>query len=115
MQMPHKKKINKITPVLLYKPTQNYLEEFQDDYYDKPRKCPQCRFSNRKKLTIEEKVFCIVIVNGKFKRITVFALRFQCKDCSKTYYAKAPFYDKLMYGKPIVRLSIVFSSQKPIP
>jgi hypothetical protein len=113
MQRPHKKKINKITPVLLCKPTQQYLEQFQDDYYDKPRKCPNCKSSNRKKLTVEEKLFCIVIVKGKFKRITIFALRFQCKDCGKTYYAKAPFYDQIMYCKPIVDLILYLAAKNP--
>lgn len=113
MQMPHKKKINKITPVLLYKPTQQYLKEFQGDFYDKPRNCPRCRSNKRKKLTAEEKLFCIIIVNGKFKRITVFVQRFQCKDCGKTYIAKAPFYDKIMYGKPIVDLILYLAAKNP--
>jgi hypothetical protein len=113
MQRPHKKKINKLTPQLLYKPTQEHLKSFQDDFYDQPRACPNCKSNNRKKVTVEEKILCIIIVNSKFKRITVFVLRFQCKDCGKTYYAKAPFYDKLMYGKPIVDLILYLAAKNP--
>lgn len=113
MQRPRKKKINKLTPKLLYKPVQGYLKEFQDDFYGKPRACPNCKSNKRKKAIVEEKLFCIIIVNSKFKRITVFVQRFQCKDCGKTYYAKAPFYDNLMYAKPIVDLILYLAAKNP--
>lgn len=113
MQRPYKKKINKITPRLLYQPVQEQLKDFQDNFYGKPRACPNCKSSNRKKLAVEEKLFCIIVARGKFRRITVFILRFQCKDCGKTYYAKAPFYDKLMYGKPIVDLILYLAAKNP--
>ena len=113
MQRPHKKKINKLTPELLYKPVQGHLKSFQDDFYGNPRKCPKCKSSNRKKVTVEEKLFCKIIVNNKFKDITVFVLRFQCKDCDRTYIAKAPFYDGIMYCKPVVDLILYLAAKNP--
>lgn len=113
MQKPHKKKINRLTPALLYKPVQQYLEEFQGDFYDKPRTCPYCKSNNRKKHSIEKKLFCKIITRNGFRDIYVYVLRFQCNDCGKTYYAKSPFYDKLMYCKPIVDLILYLAAKNP--
>ena len=113
MQRPHKKKINKLTPALLYKPVQQYVEEFQGDFYDKPRACPHCNSNNRKRHGIEKKLFCKIITRNGFRDIYVYVLRFQCKDCGKTYYAKSPFYDKIMYCKPIVDLILYLAAKNP--
>jgi len=113
MQRPLKKKINKLTPKLLYRPVQQYLQEFEEDFYDKPRKCPGCSSNNRKKHSVEEKLFCKIIVNNKFKDIYVYAKRFQCKDCGRTYLAKSPFYDKVMYCQPVVDLCLYLSAKNP--
>lgn len=113
MQRPYKKKINKITPNLLYKPIQEHLKNFKDDFYDKPRKCPRCKSSNRKKHRIERKLFCKIITNKGFRDIYVYIQRYQCADCRKTYLARAPFYDGIMYGKPIVDLILYLAAKNP--
>lgn len=113
MQRPRKKKINKLTPNLLYKPIQEHLADFKDDLYDKPRACPKCKSNNRKKLRTEKKLFCKIITSNRFRDIYVYVQRFQCKDCRKTYIAKAPFYDGMLYGKPIVDLILYFSAKNP--
>lgn len=113
MQRPHKKKINKLTPNLLYKPIQEYLADLQDDLFDKPRACPKCKSNKRKKLRIEKKLFCKIITNNGFRDIYVYVLRFQCKDCNRTYIAQAPFYDGIVYGKPIVDLILYLSAKNP--
>lgn len=113
MQRPHKKKINKLTPNLLYKPIQEHLEGFKDDLYDKPRACPRCKSNNRKKLRIDKKLFCKIVTNNGFRDVCVYAQRFQCKDCRKTYIAEAPFYDSMVYGKPIADLILYLSAKNP--
>ena len=113
MQKPHKKKINKIVPKLLYEPIQQYLEDFKDDFYDKPRACPKCKSNKRKKLRIDKKLYCKIITSNGFRDIYVYTQRFQCKDCRKTYIAKAPFYDGIVYGKPIVDLVLYLSAKNP--
>ena len=81
MQKPKKKKINKLTPSLLYTAIIQYLLAFQDDFFDKFRKCPYCGSSNCKKHNIQkDKLFCKVIINGRFKDITVAVQVFYCKD-----------------------------------
>lgn len=55
MQRPHKKKINKLTPNLLYKPIQEHLADFKDDLYDKPRACPEMQVKQQKKAKNGEK------------------------------------------------------------
>ncbi|MBI2647016.1 hypothetical protein HYW99_00915 [Candidatus Woesearchaeota archaeon] len=96
MQHPRKKKINKLTPKLLNEPIQKHLADFKDDSYDKPRACPHCKSNNRKKHSIEKKLFCKLITDNRFKDIYVYTRRFQCSDCKKTYLAKSPFYDKIV-------------------
>lgn len=113
MQRPHKKKINKLTPNLLYKPIQEHLADFKDDLYDKPRTCPKCKSNKRKKLRTEKKLFCKIITSTRFRDIYVYVQRFQCKDCRKTYIAKAPFYDGMLYSKPIVDLILYLSAKNP--
>lgn len=113
MQKPRKKKINKLTPHLLYKPIQEHLKNFEDDFYDKPRRCPRCNSNNRKKHTIERKLFCKLIIKKGFMDIYVYAQRFQCKDCNKTYLAKGPFYNGIVYGKPIVDLILYLAAKNP--
>ena len=50
---------------------------------------------------------------NRFRDIYVYAQRFQCKDCRKTYIAKAPFYDGMLYSKPIVNLTLYLSAKNP--
>ena len=50
---------------------------------------------------------------NRFRDIYVYAQRFQCKDCRKTYIAKAPFYDGMLYSKPIVDLTLYLSAKNP--
>ncbi len=113
MQRPNKKKINKLTPLVLYMGIQQYLREFEDDFFKKPRKCPKCKSSKRKKHSIENKLFCKLITKNGFKDIYVFVTRFQCKDCGRTYLGKSPFYDGIMYSQPIVDLCLYYSAKNP--
>jgi len=113
MQHPRKKKINKLTPKLLNEPIQKHLVEFKDDFYDKPRACPHCKSNNRKKHSIEKKLFCKLITDNRFKDICVYIRRFQCSDCKKTYLAKSPFYDKIVYCRPIVDLILYLTAKNP--
>lgn len=86
---------------------------FKDNFYDKPRACPRCGSSNRKKHKIEEKLFCKVITSKGFMDVYVYSQRFQCTDCKKTYLAKSPFYDGIMYGKPVVDLILYLAAKNP--
>ena len=114
MQNPKKKKINKLTPSILYTAIIQYLLAFQGDFFDKFRNCPHCGSSNCKKHHIEEdKLFCKVIINGKFKDITVAVQIFYCNDCHKTYLAKSPFYDGPLYCQPVVDLCLYLSAKNP--
>ena len=114
MQRPHKKKINRLTPFLLHQPIVDYLMAFQGDFYNKFRKCPYCKSSNCKKHNIEpDKLFCKVIINGKFKDITVAVQTFYCKDCHRTYLATSPFYEGIMYCQPVVDLCLYFAAKNP--
>lgn len=113
MQRPHKKKINRITPPILFRSIQQYLLEFEGDLFDKPRRCPKCNSSNIKKHSVENKLFCKLIIKNGFKDIYVFVRRFQCKDCGKTYLGKSPFYDGIMYSQPIVDLCLYYSAKNP--
>jgi hypothetical protein len=113
MQRPRKKKINRLTPNLLYKPIQEHLTNFENDFYDKPRACPKCKSNNRKKLRIDKKLFCKIITSNGFRDIYVYVQRFQCKDCRKTYIAKAPFYDRMVYSRPIADLILYLSAKNP--
>lgn len=114
MQKPKKKKINKLTPSLLYTAIIQYLLAFQGDFYGEFRKCPYCKSSNCKKHNIERgKLFCKVILNGKFKDITVAVQIFYCNDCHKTYLAKSPFYEGMVYCQPVVDLCLYFSAKNP--
>ncbi|HAG50357.1 MAG TPA: hypothetical protein DCL42_03355 [Deltaproteobacteria bacterium] len=72
MQRPKRKQINKLTPTLLQQPIVAYLLLFQDAFYDSFCPCPRCGSSNSKKHHVEEhKLFCKVIIKGRFKDITV--------------------------------------------
>lgn len=114
MQMPNNKIMNKLTPSILYKAMIEHLLAFQGDFFDKFRKCPHCGSSNCKKHRIEkDKLFCKVIVNGKFKDVTVVVQIFYCNDCHKTYLAKSPFYERILYCQQIVDLCLYFSAKNP--
>ena len=113
MQRPHKKKLNKLVPKLLSEPIQKHLESFQDDFYDKPRACPHCKSNNRKKHSVAKKLFCKLVTNNKFKDVYVYVRRFQCCDCKRTYLAKSPFYDKIVYCKPVVDLILYLAAKNP--
>lgn len=114
MQNPKKKTINKLTPSLLYTPIVNHLLTFQDKFFGESRNCPHCGSSNRKKHKIEKnKLFCKVIVNGRFKDVTVAVQVFCCKDCNKTYFAKSPFYERAIYCQPVIDLCLYISAKNP--
>jgi transposase-like protein len=97
----------------LRQPIVDSLLTFQGDFYGKSRKCPHCDSENHKKHNVIEKIFCTLIVNGKFKNVTVFVQIFYCKDCHKTYFAESPFYEGVMYSKPIVGLCLFYATQNP--
>lgn len=113
MQSPHKKKINKLTPKLLHASIQKHLLQFEDDFYDKPRACPHCKSNCRKKHCVVKKLFCKIITIRGFRDIHVYVQMFHCKDCNNTYMAKAPFYEGIMYGKPIVDLILYLAAKNP--
>lgn len=114
MQQPNKKRVSRLAPVLLYEPIVNHLKGFQGDFYGKFRKCPWCGSSNCKKHTIEEdKLFCKVIVNGKFVDVTVAVQVFYCKSCKRTFLAESPFYDGILYCQPVVDLCLYFAAKNP--
>lgn len=114
MQKPKRKKINKLTPSLLYIAITQYLLAFQNDFFDKFRNCPSCGSSNCKKHKIEkDKLFCKLIIHGEFKDVTIAVQVFYCKDCHKTYLAEGPFYDNCLYCQPIVDLCLYFCAKNP--
>ena len=114
MQKPKKKKINKLTPSLLYTGIIQYLLAFQDDFFGEFRRCPYCKSTRCKKHKIEhDKLFCKVILDGKFKDITVAVQVFFCKDCHKTYLAESPFYEGIMYCQPVVDLCLYLCAKNP--
>ncbi len=114
MRQPNKKQINRLTPVLLHTAIVQYLVDFQDDFFEEFRNCPYCKGFHCKKHTIEnEKLFCIVIENGEFRKITVAIQIYYCKDCNKTYRAKSPFYEGSMYCQPIVDLCLFLAAKNP--
>lgn len=113
MRIPNKKQINKLTPEVMYKPIIQFLLSFMGLFYNEFRRCPHCKLGDCKKHNIIEKIFCKVIVNGKFVDVKVHIQVFYCKKCNKTYLAKSPFYKGIMYCKPIVDLSLYLSSKNP--
>ena len=114
MQRLNYKRVNKLTPSLIYNPIISYLASFQGDFYDVFRKCPHCRSSNCKKHKIEEhKLFCKLIINGRFKDITVAVQIFYCNDCNRTYLAKSPFYEGIIYCQPVVDLCLYLLAKNP--
>src|SRR3989338_3203282 len=113
MRTPNKKQINKLTPKILYCPIIEYLRAFMNDFYNEFRKCPYCKSADCKKHNMIEKLFCKVIVNGKFVDVKVYVQVYYCKKCKKTYFAKSPFYEGIMYCKPIVNLCLYLSAKNP--
>ncbi|MEW5897505.1 MAG: hypothetical protein AB1668_07460 [Nanoarchaeota archaeon] len=113
MRNPNKKQINKLTPILLYQPIIEHLMAFEGDFYYKSRPCPHCHSCNCKKHKVQSKLFCKVIVGGKFRDIIVFVQVFYCKDCHRTYLAESPFYESALYCQPVVDLSLYLSAKNP--
>lgn len=113
MQNPKTKQINKLTPEVLYKPTIQFLLSFGGLFYNEFRRCPYCKSNKCKKHNIIEKIFCKLIVGGKFADVKVHVQVYYCKKCKKTYLAKSPFYEGIMYCKPIVNLCLYFSAKNP--
>ena len=113
MRLPNKKQVNKLTPEILYCPIIEYLRAFMNDFYNEFRKCPYCKSADCKKHNMIEKLFCKVIVNGKFVDVKVYVQVYYCKKCKKTYFAKSPFYEGIMYCKPIVNLCLYLSAKNP--
>lgn len=113
MRKPKKKQVNRLTPYLLKQPIVDALLAFQGDFYGEVRPCPHCGAENCKKHTIIEKRFCTLIVNGNFKHVNVFVQVSYCKTCHKTYFAKSPFYKKMMYCKPVVDLCLFYAAKNP--
>jgi hypothetical protein len=113
MRLPNKKKVNKLTPEILYCPIIEYLLAFMNDFYNEFRKCPHCKSSDCKKHNVIEKIFCKLIVNGKFVDVKVYVQIYYCNKCKKTYFAKSPFYEGIMYCQPIVDLCLYFSAKNP--
>jgi hypothetical protein len=105
--------INKLTPSLLYQPIIQSILEFQGDLFKKYRDCPYCHSSNCKKHAILEKLFCKVIINAKFQKVSVYIQYYYCNECHKTYMAESPFYERIMYCQPIVDLCLYFSAKSP--
>lgn len=113
MRKPKKKRINILTPYLLRQPIMDYILTFQNDFYGGVRKCPHCGGGNYKKHTIIEKIFCTLIQDSNFKNVTVFVQVFYCNDCNRTYFAESPFYERIMYCKPVVDLCLYFAAKNP--
>ncbi len=113
MRLPNKKQVNKLTPEILYCPIIEYLLEFMNDFYNEFRKCPHCKSTDCKKHNVIKKIFCKLIVDGKFVDINVFVQIYYCNKCKKTYFAKSPFYEGIMYCRPIVDLCLYFSAKNP--
>ena len=113
MRIPNQKKVNKLTPEIMYKPITQFLLSFMGIFYNEFRRCPHCKSTNCKKHNIIEKIFCKLIINGKFVDVLVHVQVYYCKKCRKTYLAKSPFYEGVMYCKPIVNLCLYFSAKNP--
>ena len=113
MQRTRPKKINKLTPALIYQPIIKHFLEFQGDFFGKYRDCAYCHSSNCKKHAVLEKLFCKLIINGRFKEVSVYIQYYYCNDCHKTYMAESPFYEGIMYCQPIVDLCLYFSAKNP--
>lgn len=113
MRLPNKKQVNKLTPEILYCPIIEFLMSFIGNFYNEFRRCPHCKLTNCKKHNIIEKVFCKLIINGKFVDVKVHIQMYYCKKCKKTYFAKSPFYENIMYCKPIVNLCLYLSAKNP--
>lgn len=113
MQNPRQKQINKLTPEVLYKPTIQFLLSFMGLFYNEFRRCPNCNSNDCKKHNTIEKIFCKLIVKGNFVDVKVHIQVYYCKKCKRTYYAKSPFYEGIMYCKPIINLCLYFSAKNP--
>lgn len=113
MRLPNKKKVNKLTPEVMYKPTIQFLLSFMGLFFNEFRRCPHCKSTNCKKHNIIEKIFCKLIVNGKFVDVKVYIQVYYCKKCKKTYLAKSPFYEGIIYCSPIANLCLYLSSKNP--
>jgi transposase-like protein len=113
MQIPNKKQTNKLTPEIMYKPVIQFLLLYGRNFYNEFRRCPYCKSSDCKKHNIIEKIFCKLIVNGKFVDVKVYVQVYYCKKCKKTYLAKSPFYRGIMYCKPIINLCLYLSAKNP--
>ena len=113
MRIPNNKQVNKLTPEILYCPIIEFLMSFIGNFYNEFRRCPNCRSIDCKKHNIIEKIFCKLIVNGKFVDVKVHVQVYYCKKCKKTYFAKSPFYKNMMYCKPIVNLCLYLSAKNP--
>jgi hypothetical protein len=113
MQIPNKKQVNKLTPEILYCPIIEFLMSFMGQFYKEFRNCPYCKSNDCKKHNIIEKIFCKLIVKGKFVDVTVHIQVYYCKKCKKTYFAKSPFYEGIMYCKAIASLCLYLSAKNP--
>lgn len=113
MRIPNKKQINKLTPEVMHKPIIQFLLSFMGLFYNQFRRCPHCNSNDCKKHNIIEKIFCKLIVNGNFIDVKVHIQVYYCKKCKRTYYAKSPFYEGIMYCKPIINLCLYFSAKNP--
>ena len=113
MQNPRQKQINKLTPEVLYKPTIQFLLSFMGSFYSEFRRCPHCNSKDCKKHNVIDKIFCKLIVNGKFIDVKIFVQIYYCKKCKKTYFAKSPFYEGTMYCKSIINLCLYLTSRNP--
>ena len=113
MRNPIKKKVNKLTPEVMYKPVIQYLMAFMGLFFNEFKRCSHCRSTNCKKHNIIEKIFCKLIIDGKFVDVKVHVQVFYCNKCGKTYLAKSPFYKGIMYCKPVVNLCLYLASKNP--
>jgi len=113
MRIPNNKQVNKLTPEILYCPIIEFLMSFMGQFYNEFRNCPYCKSNDCKKHNIIEKVFCKLIVKGKFVDVKVHIQVYYCKKCKKTYFAKSPFYERIMYCKLIANLCLYLSAKNP--
>lgn len=111
---PKRKVLPRMSPDLLKRLIPEALAiRYEGMVYDESRPCPECGCEEVIRHDMDERVFCITIVDDGFKPIKIQVKRFRCKKCGHVFDGKKPFYDGCDYASPIVDLCLALASSNP--
>jgi hypothetical protein len=74
--------------------------------------CPECG-SPLRRHDLKVKRFARLLVDEKVRDIHVTVARSRCSSCGGFWYARAPFYERVRFGIPVVDLAVTLSLVYP--